>query len=237
MQTHLDKEFGYTENTAPFKSSGHALYESVPDGGGPSQLLFPFRHSCHFIGQEIELNTGVFYHGAKSSEPDLSQDGYKEFFRIKLRDNGRAAYGLAVEYQMLGSSKPIEKIELVVRKGKSEHFDCYARIQHESEGPEYQKVIEPDFIIFEITLGPAEFAQVKDHFLSSNAPVAIFDIAGVDGFLAPWTPTIVPDGIKILTDGENHQIEMPDDAKEIFKHFGEENSVRHWFFSIQTQKS
>jgi hypothetical protein len=236
MKTFLDKEFGYTETTNTSLFS-RALFESVPDEEDPYLLLLPFRHSCHFIGQEIELTTGVSYHGAKAPEYAPLEDGYGEFFSIKLRDNGRAAYGREVKYQMLGSSRPIEKIELLVRKGESEHFDCYASIQDESEGPEYQKIVEPDFLLFQVTIGSTEFVQLKDHFLSSETPVAIFEVDGVDGFFAPWTPAFVPHGIKILTKDERHQIEMPDDAKETFKPFGEENSVRRWGFSIQTQKN
>ena len=170
--------------------------------------------SCVLVdGIELELKSQP-EEDTKLSLPDISQS---QVIHIKLRPERRSDdgdYFHETTYSMFGTDRTIKEFQLDIHpiSGSTDHESCRAW-----GSPSFAVEIDfrnqtvDDCISFYFFVKPETFARYAAKISHGLVDEIILSVGSVDGFYSEWTPSISTRDVKILTRGEQHKVEAPED--------------------------
>lgn len=171
--------------------------------------LIPYRFSIHF---DISALRVVRTTGAKDKYSDGKvslQSHNRVSVHGELTSSFRPHLGFRhTSFYMFGTDRRIESISLTVEDlGNNSDFEVcelWASPSYKSE-VDWREFTEPDHISVTIALKTEQFENFVRMIESGCLGLSHLLISQVDGFYAPWSPSISTSSIKVLT--EYHEVE------------------------------
>ena len=165
--------------------------------------LVPFAWRFWFTGASLNVTTKL------EVERDFETDASKASTSKTIR--GKFYSGICfdgknlddeVSFSIFGTARTIKEFSVSISEVASEKEEvCWftAFPSFESEGAEFQTVIENDYAGFDIYVHSEKFNELVKLIESRSLNSVSFSVKGVDGVYAHWTPTIKTYAAKILT--------------------------------------
>jgi hypothetical protein len=179
------------------------LNEFDDNGNLIGQDLVPFSWGFWFTGTSLQVTTKLDVerdYESDKSKAITSKSIIGKFYSGICFDGKKLSD--EVVFSMFGTARTINEFYVSISEAKSDNEEAClftAIPSYKSEGAEFQKVIEKDYVGFDIYIHSEKFNElvklVESHSLSSVS----FSVKGVDGIYAEWTPTIKTYAAKILT--------------------------------------
>jgi hypothetical protein len=165
--------------------------------------LVPFAWRFWFTGTSLQVITKL------EVERDFETDKTKTSTTKTIR--GKFYSGICfdgknitdeVVFSIFGTARTVKEFSVSISEAKSDKEEvCWftAIPSYESEGAEFQKEIENDYVGFDIYVHSEKFNELVKLVESCSLNSVSFSVKGVDGLYARWTPTIKTYTAKILT--------------------------------------
>jgi hypothetical protein len=176
----------------------------------------------------------LFYVSSSERELDVEiEDGEEDIYnvdseiiRADLEFDDRGSLYLPISF--FGTNREITDISLAVYKRENKDKDlgeaCYLwgvpEYQYELDFQEHE---QGDAIGIDLYIEEKRFNELKSLVVTKSIALLYVSIERVRGIYAPWTPSIRPDEIKILTD----QIKIQSDDKKYQEELGDILSPIH----------
>jgi len=165
--------------------------------------LIPFAWRFWFTGTSLQVTTKL------EIERDFKTDKNKASTTKTI--GGKFYSGICfdgknlideVEFSIFGTARTIKEFRVSISEAKSDKEEvCLftAFPSYESEGAEFQKEIENDYVGFDVYIHSEKFNELVKLVESGSLNSISFSVKGIDGLYAQWTPTIKTYSAKILT--------------------------------------
>lgn len=171
--------------------------------------LIPYRFSIHFDVKALRV---VRTSGAKDKYSD-GEVSLQSDNRVSIHGNLTSSYrphldSRQTSFYMFGTDRQIDSISLTVENlGNNSDFEAcvlWASPSYKSE-IDWREFTEPDHISVTIALKAEQFENFVRMIELGCVGDSHLLISQVDGFYAPWSPSISTRSIKVLT--EYHEVE------------------------------
>lgn len=166
--------------------------------------LIPFQWRFWFIGASLQLsNKLTVKRDWKTDVSDASKTKtiYGNFYSGICMDGENLIDD--VTFSIFGTARIITEFSVTINELSDSNTEevCWfnAFPSYVSEGPEFQKVIEPDYCGFSIQLGSEKFNELVKLIENRSIDSIRLSASNIDGVYAEWTPTIKTQSAKILT--------------------------------------
>lgn len=182
----------------------------------------PWGWTLHFtatscvLGDSIELKSN--WPLGKTDEPTPTDITQRQVIRTKLRpgrprDDGD--YFRETKYSMFGTDRTIKEFQLdihpIADPSKNESCSAWGSPSYTAE-TDFRNETMDDCIVFYLFVKPETFARYAAKISHGSVDEIVLAVGAVDGFYSEWSPSISTRDVKILTRGDEHKVEMPNDV-------------------------
>ncbi|RUW30284.1 hypothetical protein [Mesorhizobium sp. M1E.F.Ca.ET.041.01.1.1] len=200
------------------KSEYNSLYkwslQEVDDNGAAGEHYIPWRFSLYFTATEINIIESI---GAQDDgNPDSAMKVNVER-RITatlvpgdVRDSSDRHNTV---YSMFRTGRIISDFQLSIeplnevdqrRNGK-----VWGTVSYSIE-IDFRDLVTPDTIVFYLYVDMDTFERLERKISASQIDQAVVRVGRVEGFYAEWSPEISTSFVKVLTEGSEHDVEIPE---------------------------
>jgi hypothetical protein len=203
MDYQLDKKITINKDTKHKSLYQWCLNEVNANGSLDNRDLIPFRWSLYFTGTSLQVSTSV--NVVRDSKTDeiksvKSTNIYGKFYSGICRDGENLSDD--VEFSIFGTDRKVNEFSVTISETQDASNEaCWltAIPSYETENVNFCKVIENDFIGFDINLETEKFNELV-RLIETRAIDSVRLIArNVNGIYSEWTPTITTHSVKVLT--------------------------------------
>ena len=179
----------------------------------------PFHYSLFFEAKSIkyvpafgfERDASDIESEAESVKKPKNKKPDSKRFDVKFVDSEHISGSLQLDpdgrlsrISMFGTERKLNDFSLWITIGKSERCRFWGYPQYSYEDADFRDSTEPDQIGFEITIKEEKFRALANLIVTKSLSSLHLHISGAEGLYSPWSPSIIPQAIKILTD--NHEL-------------------------------
>ncbi|MBE0533574.1 MAG: hypothetical protein IH626_22350 [Rhodospirillales bacterium] len=171
----------------------------------------PWHWTVYFTVDELALNDRLELKADYQTDSCDEKTGVSEeqYLTAKLRhDDWRGK----TSFSMFGTDRTISSFTLRIGKLKDgeeqEWCAAWGSVSYTSE-IDFRNETTEDCIDFFLHVRPETFARYAEKIATSAVDEVTFRVGSVAGFYSDWSPSITTDSIKVLTQGEEHKIEIP----------------------------
>jgi hypothetical protein len=226
MEFHLERKLQLL-TTPKHKSLYSWAINEVDDHGkvvGDDQI--PWSGFLCFTATEIVLTDEITVKAAfemEGFEPHQAKSANRRKIWAKLRP-GRGIDSddpwRQIKYRMFGTDRVINDFQLSIRplETEDETETCSAwggvsYTQEASETGDFKRETTDDCVIFSLMVKPSTFDRYAARISDNTADEMILIVTLAAGFYSEWTPSIFTEDVKVLTDGDEHELRLPADFK------------------------
>lgn len=195
--------------------------------------LSPWLWSVYFSVTELTLHDSCSIGKSMFREQPVTYKRHITGSVVPISPNGRRP----PIYSMLGTDRLIQRFGIRIEPlphsaDEYEHCTVWGSAQHTSE-IDFTSSLEPDELELTVYVSNASFERYALAISDAENLEARLTLRMVDGFYAPWSPSIKADLIKVLTDSPDHQVHLSTSSDEHIPRLGK---VGESVFSISTHR-
>lgn len=240
MQFDLDRRVVYTDHAKHPGLTPWCLREFAADGEQIGGDMVPWHYSLYFHATSLSVVSSVSMVSdyANEAEPGCKIFACKDVIIASLVPEdtfGRGGRHNPV-FSMFGTDRAIEKFSLRIEPlqsaEESERGLVWGIPQHRYEADITFHPTEPDVMEFHLYVVRERFERLVDRISRHDFEKAMIRVSNVRGCYARWTPEIVADKVKVLTQYDEHAVEMPEDAERNPLRLGEIDDLTVDFMSV-----
>lgn len=218
MEYHLDRKLSLKLKPKPEGLYAWAINETDEQAKrrfGGDQI--PWHWSLYFTAVSCEILDTLalepLYENAEI-ETGTQEVEQPQLIRLFLRPGVEGKAYQRTAYSMFGTSRVINNFLLEIRPivdpTNREICTAWGSTSYTSE-IEFRKDTVDDTVLFSLYVTQETFARYLSKLSAGFVTQTVFRVARVSGFYSDWSPTVRTDAIKILTQGEEHAIDLPND--------------------------
>lgn len=173
-----------------------------------SHDLIPWRWTLNFDLTEIRLTSslkvGDRYAEGETKSVVTEKDG--------IVANLVPAGFRPTTYSMFGTDRPLLDLLLIIETVQGDQKEsCFAWgcVSYTSE-LDFRHETMPDVLHFTLYINRSRFEHLAGLIRDKAIDMASLSISQVDGFYSEWSPEISTDNIKVLPEGRDHPVEIPE---------------------------
>jgi hypothetical protein len=220
MKHHLDKTIELSEESKFKNLYPWSLNERDSEGTVTSAHQIPFEFGLYFTASDVRyhLNIGsdesANYDDADSvinpwTRPEAGGD------RINaILHSGPSNRGNKVSYSMCGTDRFIKEfhLEIVqVKDERQERAEVWGSLGYPSE-IDFKNETVDDMVGITLGISPYRFQQLLELIKHQQIDTLDLSIYGASGFYSSWSPSMVPEYIKVLTTSESQRVLLPKES-------------------------
>lgn len=219
MDYHTDRKVIFSQDSEFESLYSWSLQEFDKDGNKIGRDQIPWHWTLYFSASELSYSDTI------TLEPNYLEDGEKDKVTVRERQGIRAKLkpggpwerlrGRETSYFMFGTNRDISTFDLVIEKiendEEQEKCTVWGCLSYTTE-IDFRDETTDDCIVFHLYVRSETFSRWADMITASAVDEAVLRVGGVSGFYSDWSPTISTDEIKVLTEGSEHKVEMPDET-------------------------
>ena len=184
-----------------------SIQEVDAEGNVEKDKYIPFRWTLFFDA------TNIAYFFNTTRRKGEEEDSRRIRADLSLDTNG---YIFPPKISFFGTDSNIDNIEMSISP-VSEFKDAEEALYfHGIPMYKYENEIQSDAISIDMYLNDEKFNELKDLVIAKTISGLSIRVTGVEGLYAPWSPSIKPDEIKVLS-MDNGVIEIKDDELKDLK--------------------
>lgn len=203
MDYELEKTITINRDTKHKSLYEWCLNEIGTDGKLQSRDLIPFRWSLHFTGTSLKVLTSVnITRNGKTDEIKSVKTTsiYGKFYSGICRDGENLSDD--VKFSIFGTDRIVKEFDVTISvKTDDMEEACWLIVipSYESEGANFIKYLEDDFIGFQINLNKDKFNELVN--LIENRAIDSVNLitSEVSGVYSDWSPSFTTRSVKVLT--------------------------------------
>ncbi|WP_315768443.1 MULTISPECIES: hypothetical protein [unclassified Bradyrhizobium] len=194
-----------------------AINEFNDKGNRVGEDQIPWPWSQHFIAtsaafaDSIDLKTK---YGSRDAAPPTREITERQVISVGLRprDDGWIS---GTKFSMFGTDRAIKSFELAIEPladpAEQENCTAWGTVSYTSE-IDFRNSTTDDCVVFYLAVKPETFARYAAKLAAGSVDEIAFRVSSVAGFYAEWSPGISTSRVKVLTRGDEHRVQLPEDV-------------------------
>lgn len=222
MDFHLDRKLRFQNEPEHKGLYSWAINELDDNDNVVGRDQIPWVWTLHFRAKSCVLSDGLeliskrsLHEGDEAPQAEITQS---QVIRATLRpspprDDGD--YFRETKYSMFGTGRVINEFQLVIHPvtDPSEKENCSAwGSPSYTADIDYRDETIDDCVVFYLFVKPETFSRYVEKILDGSVDEIVLAVGAVDGFYSEWSPSVSTREVKILTQGDEHKLEIPADA-------------------------
>ncbi|NBJ13687.1 hypothetical protein [Microvirga arsenatis] len=218
MDYHLERGLRLNLNPKNKPLYNWAINEIDAQGQQIGHDQIPWPWTLHFtatssvLADSIDLKSGPKIWESTPTAREIEQ---RQVIRLQLRpgslrDNGD--FLRETTFSMFGTDRAIKSFQLNIHPtddpSKEEGCTAWGTVSYTAE-VDLRNETEEDCVIFYLYVKPETFTRYAAKISFGSVDEIIFSVGSVDGFYSEWSPSISTRRVKVLTKGEEHEINLP----------------------------
>lgn len=218
MDFHLDRRLRLLTDPEHKSLYQWAINELDDRGLVVGRDQIPWEWSLYFSATEIVVGDQLTVREASQIEgswPEKAEISYRRTIRAKLRpgdprhdDN----WSRQTTYRMFGTDRAIREfqVDILPLKSEDETETCKAwgSVSYTAEN-DFRNETTEDCVIFYLMVKPSTFERYVERIASGTADEVILCVGRVSGLYSDWSPAISTRDVKVLTHGNEQDVELP----------------------------
>ncbi|MEI9403545.1 hypothetical protein [Mesorhizobium argentiipisi] len=200
------------------KSEYNSLYkwslQEVDDNGAVGDHYIPWGFSLYFTA--IELNIGERIGAQDDGDPDGAMT-----MNVERRITATLVPGDVRDtsdrhktvYSMFRTSRIISNFQLSIeplnKVDQRRNGKVWGTVSYSIE-IDFEDLVTPDTVVFYLYVDMDTFERLERKISALQIDEAVVRVGRVDGFYAEWSPEISTSFVKVLTQGTEHEVEIPE---------------------------
>ncbi|WP_457578846.1 hypothetical protein [Ensifer adhaerens] len=221
MDFHIDRRVILSEVSEYKNLYEWSLREIDGDGKQVGRDLIPWDWSVSFTARDLvladtlTLSSATPVNSRDDGDPNTKREAKKrQSIRATLRPLDLEPYS-QTGFSMFGTARALSKFELFIYELQEvdgeERCVAWGSVSYTSE-IDFREDTTDDVLVFNLFVRPDRFARYAERIASTTVDEVVFRVQGVAGFYSDWSPSITADSIKVLTNSEEHKIQIPADS-------------------------
>lgn len=221
MDFHIDRRVILSEESEYKNLYAWSLKEIDGDGKQLGRDLIPWPWSVSFtardlvLAETLTLTSETLPSSRDDHDPNTKREATKrQSIRATLQPWDLEPY-CQTGFSMFGTARSLSKFELVIyelpKADGEERCVAWGSVSYTSE-IDFREDTTDDVLIFNLFVRPDRFARYAERIAGTTVDEVVFRVRGVAGFYSVWSPSITADSIKVLTNSEEHKIQIPGDC-------------------------
>ena len=218
MEFHIDRQLRMEYETQHKSLYPWSINEVGEQGNLVGRDQIPWEWSVYFIAKSIKLadqfdldNAGFL----TTNKDDAVKATDRQVIVLSLRpgsQDGDEDSWRTTKLYMFGTSRELTDIRLDIRPlvkfTDPETCTVWGGVSYTAE-TDFRDETQPDCLVFSLFVRPDTFARYNKNLTSGLVSDVVFRVSSVEGFYSDWSPSISTDSVKVLTRGNEHNVEKP----------------------------
>lgn len=221
MDFHIDRRVILSEESEHKNLYDWSLKEVDGEGKQVGRDLIPWAWSVSFtardlvLAETLTLSSEMVPSSRDDGDPHTKREATKrQSIRATLRPLDLEPY-CQTGFSMFGTVRALSKFELFIyelqERDGEERCVAWGSVSYTSE-IDFREDTTDDVLVFNLFVRPDRFARYAERITDTTVDEVVFRVQGVAGFYSDWSPSITADSIKVLTNSEEHKIQIPADC-------------------------
>lgn len=178
----------------------------------------PWGWNLYFTATEIVLSDQITvkkYGEIDDRLPQKAEISHRRTIRAKLRPGEPSRdddWSRQTTYRMFGTDRVIKdiRVDILPLESEDETESCQAwgSVSYTAE-TDFRNETTEDCVVFYLMVKPTTFERYAQRIASGTADEIILGVGMVSGFYSEWSPSISTRNVKVLTEGSEHNVELP----------------------------